>query len=121
LAALGATMLREKERTMTKQEASWLVIRIVGVYFLIQAVLDVTNMLSYLGFGYKIFSTTSDTTDTLAGMKHLELSGEMYGMFKAMLAGLILKLGVFVCLGWYFLRRGDLFYRLLNREAGKED
>jgi hypothetical protein len=78
-------------------------------------------MLSYLGLGYKIFSTTSDTTGTLAGMKNPELSGEMYGMFKAMLAGSLLRLGVFVGLGWYFLRRGDLFYRLLNREAGEED
>ncbi len=106
---------------MTKQEASWLVIRIVGVYFLVQAVLEVTNMISYLGLGYKIFSTASDTTDTLSGMKNLELSGEMYGMLKAMLVGLFLKLGVFVGLGWYFLRRGDLFYCLLNREAGEED
>ena len=91
---------------MTKREIVWLIIRLVGVYFIFQAVLSAWDLIAILAAFF------SDVAKMI-------YAGIAFSSVKVMI-WTISMLAFYGFLGWYFVKDGSKLYEILYREDRAE-
>lgn len=89
---------------MTKKEVIWLLIRLAGLWFLWE----------FIANGITLLTTYA----------HASQDEQLLARSAAVFMQLIIQIGVYLGLGIYCVRFGDLFFDVLNREdpdAGDSD
>lgn len=98
---------------MDKQEISWLIIRGLGLYLLLEAFMLVPDLLAGLyatrTFGDLLSSLSREDGPVTSTLR------QATDMYRTLLFAPLIKLVLFSVVGLYLLRGGDFLFRLLNR------
>jgi len=97
---------------MDRQQISWLIVRALGLYLLIQALMLVPDLLAalYVTRTYSnLMSSMASQNDNLASSMRQATS-----MYRNFLFASLLKFFLFSAAGIYLLRRGGFLMRLLR-------
>lgn len=87
---------------MTKREIVWLIVKLIGVYFIYQAV---TSALSLIG-----------TIFTLISIADRYIGADDKQNFLKVIAWAIAMTAFYGWIGWYLIKDGRLLFAILNRE-----
>jgi hypothetical protein len=109
---------------MSKQDISWLIIRGLGLYLLLEAFMLVPDLLSgiYASYTYSnLLSSLYSSLPSSSGSDNLaSLTRQVTDAYRNLLIIPLIKIIFFSVAGFYLIKGGHLFFRLLNRQSGAE-
>lgn len=106
---------------MNKRDFVWVGIRIFGIYLLVLAVLAVPPLINstYMASQFSD-SSTHETNDESSGGLFGNYHRTLFTNYVGNALGSALRLIVCAAAAWYFLRRGELVFRLASHPLGGE-
>lgn len=87
---------------MTKREIVWLIVKLIGVYFIYEAAMSAWNLLA--------------TFFTLISVSDRYIGGDDTRNFLKLIAWAIAMMAFHAWIGWYLINDGRLLFQILNRE-----
>jgi hypothetical protein len=102
---------------MNKEDYISLVIKGFGLYFLIQALLVVPDLLA----GAYAYSQVNSTMSTLAEDTTKDFSQQSSNLYRALLLAPVVKIVLFSAAGMYLIKGGGFVFRLMGGDVRPED
>jgi hypothetical protein len=103
---------------MNRQEVSWLIIRGLGLYLLLEAFMLVPDLLAGI-YASRIYSNMLSSLSSES--EHLASTvRQATDMYRSFLFAPLIKIVLFSVVGLYLLKGGGFLFRLLNRHPDTE-
>jgi hypothetical protein len=112
---------------MSKEEATWLIIKGLGLYLLLNAFMALPDLITAISTAYaysNILSSVSSLASSESGKygEMLRQLNDAYtGAYKNILLGPVIRIVLYSAVGIYLLKGGGFLFRLLNRQPNKSD
>lgn len=87
---------------MTKREIVWLIVKLIGVYFIYEAAMSAWNLIA--------------TIFTLIAVSNKYTGADETRNFLKLMAWALAMTIFYVWIGWYLIKDGRLLFQILNRE-----
>jgi|GEM_PF-6283721 len=111
---------------MSKEEAAWLVVKVLGLYLLLNAFMGLPDLITAISVAYSYGNILSSVSSLAAsegggyGGMLGQLNDAYTGAYKNIFLGPVIRIVLFSAVGGYLLTGGDFLFHLLSRQPNAE-